>query len=202
MDACESKVVQMQAAIKLGFDVPELLVSNQSAELLSFIEKKEAVVKQLSGICVFEEDGISAKSLYTHLISEDDFQYFSDLENSPAFFSRFVDKKYDLRVTVVGEKFFPVRIYSQEFSESKVDFRKMEGEWAMESCDMPAHICQKIKNIMIHFKITFGAFDFAVDQQDKYWFLEVNTEGNWLWMEKSLNLEISHEISEQLSSYC
>jgi hypothetical protein len=32
--------------------------------------------------------------------------------------------------------------------------------------------------------ISFGSFDFAVDQSGKWWFLEVNEEGQFLWLDE------------------
>jgi len=198
MDACESKIVQMQAAKRLGFLVPEMLLTNQAESLLDFMSGQEVVVKQLSGICVFEEDGISAKSLYTHLLKNDDLKEISDLQHSPAFFNSFVNKQHDLRVTVVGKKIFAVRIFSQQFPESQVDFRRREGDWDMEACELPDELTEKIIRLLRHFNLNFGALDFAVDSDGRFWFLEINSEGNWLWMESDLGLPISDTIASQL----
>ena len=198
MDACESKIVQMQAAKRLGFLVPEMLLTNQAESLLDFMSGQEVVVKQLSGICVFEEDGISAKSLYTHLLKNDDLKEISDLQHSPAFFNSFVNKQHDLRVTVVGKKIFAVRIFSQQFPESQVDFRRREGDWDMEACELPDELTGKIIRLLRHFNLNFGALDFAVDSDGRFWFLEINSEGNWLWMESDLGLPISDTIASQL----
>ena len=58
-------------ARRIGFMVPNLLVTNQTHALLQFKSNHNLVVKQ-PNICVFEEDGVSAKSLYTHLLDDDD----------------------------------------------------------------------------------------------------------------------------------
>jgi hypothetical protein len=201
MDRCDNKIVQMRVAHELGFKVPELLVTNQVNDLVKFRSTQQVVVKQLSEVCVFEEDGQTAKSLYTHLMSDDDFDHISDLQASPAFFSSFIDKKYDLRVTVVNERLFPVRIYSQEFKESRVDLKRRTGDWKMEICTLPNALNEKILNLMTHFNLQFAAFDFAVDRNGEYWFIEVNSEGNWLWMESGLKLNISQKIAQYLCGF-
>jgi len=48
----------------------------------------------------------------THLITPEDHKPLEDLKKSPAFFNNFIDKEHDLRVTVVGERIFSVRILS------------------------------------------------------------------------------------------
>jgi glutathione synthase/RimK-type ligase-like ATP-grasp enzyme len=199
MDICENKAVQMQVARRLGFLVPELLITNNPESLQEFSASQDVVVKQLSNICVFAENGDSAKALYTHLITPEDLEHLEDLKLSPAFFSNFIDKEYDVRVTVIGKKMFAVKIFSQVFDESKVDFRRKEGDHEMEAFELPQEITDKIMRLMQHFNLQFGALDFAVDREGRYWFLEVNSEGNWLWMESALDLPISDAIAYQLT---
>ncbi len=198
MDSCENKARQMQIALSLGFNVPDLRITNLPESLLEFSSSQEVVVKQLSNVCVFTEDGQSAKALYTHLITPADHKQLEDLKKSPAFFNSFIDKEHDIRVTVVGERIFAVRIFSQQFTESEVDFRRREGDLKMEACELPDELTDKIMRLMQHFHLNFGALDFAVDKEGRFWFLEINAEGNWLWMESELELPICAAISNQL----
>ena len=48
--------------------------------------------------------------------------------------------------------------------------------------------------------IWFGAFDFIVTPELKWIFLEINPNGQWLWLEQSLKLDISQKIVEYLIS--
>ena len=113
MDSCENKARQMQVALRLGFNVPDLRITNLPESLLEFSSSQEVVVKQLSDNWVFTEDGQSAKALYTHLITPADHKQLEDLKKSPPFFNKLIDKEHDLRVTVVGESIFAVHIFSQ-----------------------------------------------------------------------------------------
>ena len=47
-------------------------------------------------------------------------------------------------------------------------------------------------------ELKFGAFDFIVDEEDNWVFLEVNPNGQWQWLEEKLNLNISEKIVEYL----
>ena len=66
MDSCENKARQID--ISLGFNVPDLRITNLPESLLQFSSSQEVVVKQLFKVCVSTEDGQSAKALYSHLI--------------------------------------------------------------------------------------------------------------------------------------
>jgi glutathione synthase/RimK-type ligase-like ATP-grasp enzyme len=47
--------------------------------------------------------------------------------------------------------------------------------------------------------LNFGAYDFIVSLQDEYCFLEVNSMGNWLWLENETGVPTSHHIGEWVS---
>ena len=49
-------------------------------------------------------------------------------------------------------------------------------------------------------KFAFGAFDFIVTPENEWIFLEVNPNGQWLWLEQSLSLDISKKILDNLIS--
>mgnify|MGYP000623536185 CR=1 FL=1 len=48
--------------------------------------------------------------------------------------------------------------------------------------------------------LEFGALDFVVDGDGNYLFLEVNPNGQWLWLEDFLGFPISERIAEWLVS--
>lgn len=46
--------------------------------------------------------------------------------------------------------------------------------------------------------INYGAFDFIVDKNNEWFFLEVNPMGQWLWIEDLTGLQISDAICDWL----
>lgn len=64
----------------------------------------------------------------------------------------------------------------------------------------PDGIIMKCYKLMDDFNLAFGAFDFIVTPENEWIFLEVNPNGQWLWLEKSLKLDISKKIIEYLIS--
>ncbi len=47
-----------------------------------------------------------------------------------------------------------------------------------------------------HFNLNFGCFDFIVDKNGNYIFLECNTNGQWMWLEEEAKLPISAAIAQ------
>ena len=52
--------------------------------------------------------------------------------------------------------------------------------------------------MMDDFSLNFGAFDFIVTPDDEWIFLEINPNGQWLWLEQKLGINISKKIVEYL----
>lgn len=46
--------------------------------------------------------------------------------------------------------------------------------------------------------LQFAAIDFVLDVENRYWFLEINPNGQWVWIEHLVELPISKEIVNQL----
>lgn len=65
--------------------------------------------------------------------------------------------------------------------------------------ECPKFIQRMCINMLNEFRLNFGAFDFIVDERGKWIFLEVNPNGQWLWLEKILDLSISYRIVDYLN---
>jgi glutathione synthase/RimK-type ligase-like ATP-grasp enzyme len=48
--------------------------------------------------------------------------------------------------------------------------------------------------------LKFGFEDLIKTPSDEIYFLEVNTKGNWLWIEELTGMKISKEIANYLNS--
>ncbi len=48
--------------------------------------------------------------------------------------------------------------------------------------DLPPEGQSKIRALMAHYGLRFAAIDMAVDTEGKWFFLEVNPNGQWAWI--------------------
>ncbi|WP_156115420.1 MULTISPECIES: hypothetical protein [Xenorhabdus] len=53
---------------------------------------------------------------------------------------------------------------------------------------------------MSKLNLRYGALDFIVDENNDWWFLEVNSAGQWLWIEDLSGMDISGSIANWLTS--
>ncbi|MGI0134661.1 MAG: hypothetical protein ACREBW_06870 [Candidatus Micrarchaeaceae archaeon] len=91
------------------------------------------------------------------------------------------------------------KIDSQKSSKSSVDWRRYDvSNTPYEAILPPIDVNAKITKFMRMLNLSFGALDFIVDHNEVWWFLEVNTNGQWLWIEDLSGLEISGSIAISL----
>ena len=112
----------------------------------------------------------------------------------------FIDKAYELRITVAGSSAFAVKIDLQANPLTAVDWRNPTfitniNYSIVDINDALAEFCLKMAKKL---GLQFGAFDFAVDKDGRIIFLEVNPNGQWYWIEERTGLKISNAIARVL----
>ena len=119
--------------------------------------------------------------------------------SAPVLLQEKLEKKSELRVTVVGDRLFSYRIYSQENDYSKVDFRHV-GNLRTEKCQLSDEISTKLIKMIKVWNISFAAVDLVETVSEELFFLEANVVGNWLWLEKEQDgSEIAKAIADLLT---
>lgn len=185
LNKSENKIYQLRIAEKVGFRTPKSLITNSSEQAKEFCKKRKSIVKPLSIGKITH--GNRTSFIQTNLVNLN--TEISQLEMSPVYFQEYMPKDYELRVTVVDDKFYSVRIDTNE----KVDWRKKGSVNFYSIYELPENIKQKCLEMMKICNLKFGAFDFIVNEGE-YIFLEVNPNGQWYWLEEALKLDISDSI--------
>ncbi|MGH3875168.1 MAG: hypothetical protein ACRDSR_27335 [Pseudonocardiaceae bacterium] len=108
-----------------------------------------------------------------------------------------VPKRYDARVTVVGDRLFGVAIHAAS-SDAYVDWRTDYASLSYEPIDLPTRVVSGISAYMKHFDLLYAAFDFAVTD-DCWYFLECNANGQFGWIEAETGLPITAAIADLLA---
>ncbi|OUS77251.1 hypothetical protein B1748_08895 [Paenibacillus sp. MY03] len=185
----ESKIVQLQLAKKLGFQLPLSLVTNHDQSAQAFVAPQPSIVKPLATGKL--TTSIGDFIIQTNIIPSDEPP--AHLSHCPSYFQAYVSKDYELRVTIIDTQVFAVRIDAG----NEIDWRKSYESNTYLIVDIPEDITQKCFAMMKALQLHFGAFDFIVSGGE-YIFLEINPNGQWLWLEQELNLHISNAIVQYL----
>tara|TARA_B110000914_G_C15510108_1_gene470362 strand:- start:1104 stop:2111 length:1008 start_codon:yes stop_codon:yes gene_type:complete len=202
MDVASRVINELRSEIKL----PHTLLTNSKKDLEQFSNnKKEIVLKPISADGLMLDDKLEipftsrkVNSKNINVITQD------DLELCPSFMQEYVEKNYELRITVIGEKILCCKIDSQKLPKGngREDWR--EGyehglseveEWI----DCPDEIQEFIILYMQKMNLNFGCFDFIYAKNNSFYFLECNPNGQWMWLEEDLGIPISESIANFLA---
>jgi glutathione synthase/RimK-type ligase-like ATP-grasp enzyme len=93
---------------------------------------------------------------------------------------------------VVGEKIFAAKVDSQKNEDTKIDWRKKKTPFV--SYDLPEQISEKCLVMTKKLNLEFGAIDMIRKPNGEYVFLEINPNGQWVWLDTEASLKISDEI--------
>jgi glutathione synthase/RimK-type ligase-like ATP-grasp enzyme len=187
MRVANNKVFQSSIASRCGLNIPDFNITNDFNQVPS--ESKKLIVKPVaSGQVIY---GNEKEYVQTNLM---DSRFPLDyLKYSPSYFQDYIDKDFEVRVTIVGENCFPVKIES----EDNVDWRIDNNKVLYSEFSLPEFIKHKLKKFMSACSMQFGCFDLLY-RDGEWFFLEMNANGQWAWLEFELEIDISKSIVDLL----
>ena len=181
------KLLQLKIASEVGLIIPTTLCSNHREEILNFYKQyhqKGVIYKPLS--YQFWEQDKGYKVLYTSKIQDIGLLEENALRFFPGIYQEQIPKKYELRVTCFGDYIVGARLNSQEHQDGLEDWRTLDSSTVkIEPYTLPEKLKQQIRFLMRELGIVFGCLDFIVTPDDQYIFLEVNEQGQFLFLEES-----------------
>lgn len=193
MQAARWKMGQLELAARLGFPVPESLVTNDPATAEVFVGAGPTIAKAVAEVRVETEHEVLVGEAFA---LGDEFDPEA-VRPTPVLLQRRVDKIADLRVTVVGRALFAVRIVTPE--GAPLDFRQTDpAACRYEVVDLQGTVATLLGSYLDAFGLRFGAFDLAEDRDGMLWFLECNPAGQWGWLEPFTGLDITSALVDLL----
>lgn len=165
------KLVQMERAGKY-FDVPpyEFALNQKRPAHLA----RKRVVKSLTSERVGEET-----FLWTTPVDEGTLD-----PASPWFVQDLIEAKLDVTVACVRGRAFAFALDRSSFRGQTLDWREVGEQttplWGPYA--LPSEIEDNVLTYMHDVKLDYGRLDFLYDGA-RYWFLEVNANGEWDWLD-------------------
>ena len=179
------KLLQLKIANEVGMQVPATLCSNSDAEIVQFYlhhQRKGVVYKPLTYQVWQETEGF--KVFYTSKIEQLETLQQASSQFYPGIYQECIPKQYELRVICFGDYIIAARINSQKYEEGHIDWRALDmHQLEIEPYVLPERLKQQIRFLMRELGIVFGCLDFIVTPDDQYIFLEVNEQGQFLFLE-------------------
>jgi len=194
----ENRLLQLRVARECGLSIPSTIIANSSQEMMQFIETHDrCCTKPLFSGQFNTREGL--KLFYTTIVDKNDTKFVAAVRNFPVLVQEYVDKQYELRLIVVGRSIFPVKIYSQDDTRTATD-------WRVENCTIPRYEATEVPNellaaarrIVSRFGLQFSSMDIIVTQNGGYYFLDLNPNGQWAWLDSMLHLGVSSTLANML----
>jgi glutathione synthase/RimK-type ligase-like ATP-grasp enzyme len=197
----EQKPLQLRVARELGLEVPRTLVTNDPAAVRDFYAAcgGRLMTKMLSSFAVYDRDGRESV-VFTNPVGPEDLEDLSGLSLCPMTFQERVEKRLELRATVVGRRVFTASIDSQVSERAAHDWRRdgvaLVGEWRPYT--LPPEAEGRLLALMDYFGLNYGAADFILTPDGRHVFLELNPSGEFFWLEHGPGLRISGALADVL----
>lgn len=188
--AADYKPAQLALAQRLGLTVPPTLVTNHPEEAREFIASYAPVIHKTLRWTPYTRDGVPVTG-WVEPVTADEID--DCVRVTPHLFQAQVDKTSDVRVLVVGRHVFAVRIDSD-----LLDWRKDYSALSYTVIDLPDPVEKTLLTYLDHLGLASGSFDLAVDRAGDYWWLELNPNGQWAWLEQNTGLEMSASFADLL----
>ncbi|MGK5550393.1 MvdC/MvdD family ATP grasp protein [Actinomadura kijaniata] len=195
----ELKPRQLKLAKQVGMRVPKTLLTNDPAEVERLLGRVDGglVYKSLTG-GVIHYPGAFPSGLLTSVVGDELREKAGRVRHTICQFQEYIEKSHEVRLTVIGNTFFPVTVDSQGTESTRVDWRaEMEMRYG-DYQPLPEELVKQVQALMDELGIVYGALDFIVTPEGEYVFLESNPCGQFLWMENDLGVPMADTLADLL----
>jgi len=180
-----NKAVQLQLAGASGLRIPATLMSNSPAAVREFFDQNpdNAICKAFA-THVWQQQGstdISVTETFSlnraELPEDDEVFTFA-----PAIYQEKVKKQFDVRMVLMGDRVYSFAVRTPANS---LDWRYDAAlrNVAVERIATPAAVESGVLRFAAAAGVCTGSLDFAVDRNGEWWFLEINEQGQFLWLD-------------------
>ena len=193
-----NKVEQLCVARELGMKIPETIVTSTLSSVRAFMDRHEGKL-----ICKAVKHGFMHGETHTKLaptqrIGPAFLESFDDFAAVPMIYQREISKAFDVRVTVVGDEVFATAIHSQAHRETEVDWRVWDlcdFDLEHERITLPDEVADNCVRATAYYGLRYSAIDLAHGTDGEYYFLELNPNGQWAWIERQTGQPIRRALT-------
>jgi glutathione synthase/RimK-type ligase-like ATP-grasp enzyme len=194
----ENKLVNLRKAVELGFIIPETLVTNQRQAIVDFYHQHDGdvIIKPIFNNKILFDS--HKQVVFTNKVRPEHIAQLDRYFLTPSIFQRNIPKAYEIRVTVVGQHVFAASVDSQSSATTQQDWRK--EKLAFQPYVLPEVVANRCRSLVCALNLNFGAIDLIKATDGQYYFLEINPNGQWAWMEMECGLPISNALIRELTT--
>lgn len=202
IEQASAKLHQLTMARHAGFLVPETCITSDPLALRRFIEQHgEIIIKSMSRFSGYDEVAGVYYRFYARRVCNDEISSYKGLEYGPVIAQTCIEPAFDIRVTVVGEKVFATKLEHGDISGERVRDWHITDQGrglVLSSFRLPKAIQLQCLALVRSLGLRYGAIDLVKGKDGAYWFIEINPNGQWAFVEQETGQPIGREIARLL----
>jgi len=178
------KSAQLNLARRCGLKIPATLMSNSPEQVKAFLNRGGRTICKGFTPHVWQKDGQKSVAITeTFELTPDRLPADEVLTFAPAIYQEMVPKEFDIRMVLMGNHIYSYALHN---SKKALDWRQDcgFGHVSVEPVATQPQVEQGVLAFAREAGICFGSLDFGVDAQGNWWFLEINEQGQFLWLEQ------------------
>ncbi|MEU9337917.1 MvdC/MvdD family ATP grasp protein [Streptomyces sp. NPDC048290] len=196
------KPLQLSTAHSSGLCVPTTLITNSPEDAKGFVTEERSVIKTLRGVPRRDADDAPGRPLIVYTWEVPPQEVDGTVALALCQFQRRIVPQYEVRVIAVGAQLFGARIDSPSGREGEVtDWRAYQrtDRISYTPLDVPDGVRDGVRAYLAAFGLLYGAFDFMVDADGQWWFLEANANGQFAFVEYGTGYPIARAVAGLLT---
>jgi len=179
------KVVQLAAAAATGFRVPRTLVSQSRPDILAFHRAcgGRTIVKSVVGA--------PGPMLETKYLDVERFDAAA-FEAAPAIYQEYVPGRDHLRLACFGDRSYAARIHTPD-----LDWRTNLGV-SITAHAVEPQLHAQVRGVLDALGLEMGIIDLKITPEGEPVWLEVNPQGQFLFLDAFVELDLAERFAEYL----
>jgi glutathione synthase/RimK-type ligase-like ATP-grasp enzyme len=177
------KAVQLHCARISGLKTPATLMSNSPGVIRAFFENGQRVICKPFASHFWQQSAGGVAVAGTFELSRDRLPEDEVFTYAPAIFQQMIVKSFDVRTVLMGQQVYSFALHTPGRA---LDWRPQAalGKIRVDPVATPAEVESAIVAFAQKTGVCFGSIDFAVDADGQWWFLEINEQGQFLWLDQ------------------
>ncbi len=202
LERAKCKMLQLREASSVGLEIPATLVTNDPEQAREFYcEHGGHIISKLASGAFHKSSLANTIRRYTEPVTRRDLGYLDAVKHCPILLQADVPKQFELRCTVVDGQAFTAAIHSQQSRRTRHDWRRYDrSRTPYARFQLPDQISDQLLELVGRLRMRFGAIDLIYTRDGRYVFVEINPNGQFLFIEQATSLPISAAIADALST--
>ncbi|MDX1829283.1 MAG: hypothetical protein R3342_07025 [Lutibacter sp.] len=179
--------------------VPDTIITNNPKDVESFFKKHNGNIcfKLQKGVII--KSGDDYQTIYTNKVTKKDLENINLVKSHPCQFQEYIEKNYEIRIIATDFEQIGIAIHSQESELSQVDFRRYDFDNVpYNHIELPKNIKHFCLKMIKHYGLHFGVFDFIYSANEEFVFLELNPNGQWLWLQLKSGYDLTQIVARNI----